>query len=150
MGYELFLRWETAEVRAVFTQHYLYGFHPDRVNAGQIYAAHAEQRLSHGLFPAFLHVFGLLRIPYWRRRLLTKFLPLHEGAGLFPPACSRRPGGRIIGLYYGPVLVYRANLLLVACCSQQGTRPMARPNRTRPSKFGSAPPSSKLRRPTSG
>jgi len=29
----------------------------------------------------------------------------------------------IIGLYYGPVLVYRANLLLVACCSQQGTRP---------------------------
>jgi hypothetical protein len=30
---------------------------------------------------------------------------------------------RIIGLYYGPVLVYRANLLLVACCSQQGTRP---------------------------
>jgi hypothetical protein len=30
---------------------------------------------------------------------------------------------RIIGLYYGPVLVYRANLLLVARCSQQGTRP---------------------------
>jgi hypothetical protein len=29
---------------------------------------------------------------------------------------------RIIGLYYGPVPVYRANLLLVACCSQQGTR----------------------------
>ena len=25
---------------------------------------------------------------------------------------------RIIGLYYGPVLVYRANLLLVACCFQ--------------------------------
>jgi hypothetical protein len=77
VGYELFLRWKTAEVRAVFTQHYLYGFHPDRVNAGQIYAAHAEQRLSHGFFPAFLHIFGLLRILYWRRRLLTKFLPLH-------------------------------------------------------------------------
>src|SRR6266702_2453377 len=77
MRHELLLGGKTAQIWPVFAEYDLDGFHPDRVDPGQIHSAHPVQSLAHRLCSSALDRSPFLGLLLLRHFLAPALLTLH-------------------------------------------------------------------------
>ena len=75
---KLALGGKLAQIGTIFTNHHLCGPHSDRIDLGEVHAAHPVKGLPGLLPPTLSDGFGLLRTLVLRRLPVPALLPLHS------------------------------------------------------------------------